>query len=91
MKNSCSVETYKDKLENNLLNVEIVHLNRYSILIVLRDSFDFDEVLNMWKFNQYYLVIPSFLNITKEDIMNNFFDWISSAKDNESLNNRKFV
>lgn len=91
MKNSCSIETYKDKIENNLLNVEIVHLNKYSILIVLRDSFDFDEVLNMWKFNQYYLVIPSFLNITKEDIVNNFFDWISSAKDNESLNNRKFV
>lgn len=91
MKNSCSVETYKDKLENNLLNVEIVHLNKYSTLIVLRDNFDFDEVLNMWKFNQYYLVIPSSLNVTKEDIVNNFFDWISSAKDNESLNNRRFV
>lgn len=86
MKRFFPIETYKDKVENNLLNVEIISLNKYSTLIVLRDNFEFDEESNRWNFYQYYLVIPSSYNVTKEDVMNNFFDWVYTAQDNESLN-----
>lgn len=91
MKRSFSIEIYKDKIENNLLNVEIIHLNKHSTLVVLRNNFEFNEDSNTWNFNQYYLVIPSSYIITKEEVMNNFFDWLIAAQDNEALNNRKFA
>ena len=91
MKRSFSIEIYKEKLENNLLNVEIIHLNKHTTLVVLRHNFDFNEDSEVWNFNQYYLTIPSSYIVTKEDVMNNFFDWILTAQENESLNNRKFV
>lgn len=86
MKRSFSIEIYKDKIENSLLNVEIIHLNKHSTLVVLRNNFEFDENSNVWNFNQYYLVIPSSYIVTKEDVMNNFFDWVLTAQDNETLN-----
>lgn len=86
MKRSFSIEIYKDKIENNLLNVEIIHLNKHSTLVVLRNNFEFNEDSNTWNFNQYYLVIPSSYIITKEEVMNNFFDWVLTAQDNEALN-----
>lgn len=86
MKDSFPMEIYKDKVESNLLNVEIVQLNKYSTLIVLRDNFNFNEDFNFCNFDQYFLVVPSFYNITKRDIMNNFLNWIVAAQDNEALN-----
>lgn len=86
MKRSFSIEIYKDKIENNLLNVEIIHLNKHSTLVVLRNNFEFNEDSNIWNFNQYYLVIPSSYIVTKEEVMNNFFDWVLTAQDNEALN-----
>lgn len=86
MKRSFSIEIYKEKLENNLLNVEIIHLNKHTTLVVLRHNFNFDEDSDVWNFNQYYLVIPSSYIVTKEDVMNNFFDWILTAQENEAFN-----
>lgn len=86
MKRSFSIEIYKEKLENNLLNVEIIHLNKHTTLVVLRHNFDFNEDSEVWNFNQYYLTIPSFYIVTKEDVMNNFFDWILTAQENEAFN-----
>lgn len=86
MKRSFSIEIYKEKLENNLLNVEIIHLNKHTILVVLRHNFDFNEDSEVWNFNQYYLTIPSSYIVTKEDVMNNFFDWILTAQENEAFN-----
>lgn len=86
MKRSFSIEIYKEKLENNLLNVEIIHLNKHTTLVVLRHNFDFNEDSEVWNFNQYYLTIPSSYIITKEDVMNNFFDWILTAQENEAFN-----
>lgn len=86
MKRSFSIEIYKEKLENNLLNVEIIHLNKHTTLVMLRHNFDFNEDSEVWNFNQYYLVIPSSYIVTKEDVMNNFFDWILTAQENEAFN-----
>lgn len=86
MKRSFSIEIYKEKLENNLLNVEIIHLNKHTTLVVLRHNFDFNEDSEVWNFNQYYLTIPSSYIVTKEDVMNNFFDWILTAQENEVFN-----
>lgn len=86
MKRSFSIEIYKEKLENNLLNVEIIHLNKHTTLVVLRHNFDFNEDSDRWNFNQYYLTIPSSYIVTKEDVMNNFFDWILTAQENEAFN-----
>lgn len=86
MKRSFSIEIYKEKLENNLLNVEIIHLNKHTTLVVLRHNFDFNEDSEVWNFNQYYLTIPSSYIVTKEDVMNNFFDWILTAQENEAFN-----
>lgn len=86
MKRSFSIEIYKEKLENNLLNVEIIHLNKHTTLVVLRHNFDFNEDSDVWNFNQYYLVIPSSYIFTKEDVMNNFFDWVLTAQENEAFN-----
>lgn len=86
MKRSFSIEIYKEKLENNLLNVEIIHLNKHTTLVVLRHNFNFDEDSDVWNFNQYYLVIPSSYIVTKEDVMNNFFDWVLTAQENEAFN-----
>ena len=86
MKRSFSIEIYKEKLENNLLNVEIIHLNKHTTLVVLRHNFDFNEDSEVWNFNQYYLVIPSSYIVTKEDVMNNFFDWVLTAQENEAFN-----
>lgn len=86
MKRSFSIEIYKDKAEKNLLNVEIIHLNKHSTLVVLRHNFDFNEDSEVWNFNQYYLTIPSSYIVTKEDVMNNFFDWILTAQENEAFN-----
>lgn len=86
MKRSFSIEIYKEKLENNLLNVEIIHLNKHTTLVVLRHNFDFNEDSEVWNFNQYYLTIPSFYIVTKEDVMNNFFDWVLTAQENEAFN-----
>lgn len=86
MKHSFSIEIYKEKLENNLLNVEIIHLNKHTTLVVLRHNFNFDEDSDVWNFNQYYLVIPSSYIVTKEDVMNNFFDWVLTAQENEAFN-----
>lgn len=91
MKSSFPIEIYKDKIESNLLNIEIIQLNKYSTFVVLRNNFNFNEEFNFWNFNEYCLVIPSFYNVTKEDVMNNFFDWLIAAQDNEALNNRKFA
>lgn len=86
MKSSFPIEIYKDKAEKNLLNVEIIHLNKHSTLVVLRNNFDFNEEFSFWSFNEYCLVVPSLYNVTKEDVINNFFDWIIAAQDNEALN-----
>lgn len=86
MKRSFSIEIYKEKLENNLLNVEIIHLNKHTTLVVLRHNFDFNEDSEVWNFNQYYLTIPSFYIVTKENVMNNFFDWVLTAQENEAFN-----
>lgn len=86
MKHSFSIEIYKEKLENNLLNVEIIHLNKHTTLVVLRHNFNFDEDSDVWNFNQYYLVIPSSYIVTKEDVINNFFDWVLTAQENEAFN-----
>lgn len=86
MKRSFSIEIYKEKLENNLLNVEIIHLNKHTTLVVLRHNFNFDEDSDVWNFNQYYLVIPSSYIVTKEDVMNNFFDWVLTAQENKAFN-----
>lgn len=86
MKRSFSIEIYKEKLENNLLNVEIIYLNKHTTLVVLRHNFDFNEDSEVWNFNQYYLTIPSSYIVTKEDVMNNFFDWILTAQENEAFN-----
>lgn len=86
MKRSFSIEIYKEKLENNLLNVEIIHLNKHTTLVVLRHNFDFNEDSGVWNFNQYYLTIPSSYIVTEEDVMNNFFDWILTAQENEVFN-----
>ena len=86
MKRSFSIEIYKDKLEKNLLSVEIIHLSKHTTLVVLRDKFDFNEDSGVWNFYQYYLPIPSSYIVTKEDVMNNFFDWVWTAQENEALN-----
>lgn len=86
MKRSFSIEIYKDKIEKNLLNVEIIHLNKHCTLVILRNNFKFDEDSDVWNFNQYYLAIPSSYIVTKEDVMNNFFDWVLTAQENEALN-----
>ena len=86
MKHTYSKETYESKAQYGLLNVEIIHLSEYSTFIVLKDNFKFDEESNLWNFNQYHLVIPSFYNVVKEDILKDFSNWIIVAKDNETLN-----
>ncbi len=86
MKRSFSIEIYKKKLENNSLNVEIIHHNKHTTLVILRYNFDFNEDSGVWNFYQYYLTIPSSYIVTKEDVMNNFFDWILTAQENEAFN-----
>ena len=86
MKHSFSIEIYKEKLENNLLNVEIIHLNKHGFCSYIKNNFDFNEDSEVWNFNQYYLTIPSFYIVTKEDVMNNFFDWVLTAQENEAFN-----
>ena len=69
MKRCFSIEIYEDKIKKNLLNVEIIHLNKHTTLVVLRDKFDFNEDSGIWNFYQYYLTIPSSYIVTKEDVI----------------------
>lgn len=85
MKRTCSAETYNLKNDAGLLYVEIVHLNKYSIFIVLRSDFKFNKETNLYEFEQDHMIIPASFSITKEEILDNFSDWVIAAKDNENL------